>query len=381
MIALQEELDWLCYSLYGIESRSDVCVSGPDDVIPASPTMLPWALEFVAAEANKEHGSSDMYRTRWFTRHGWEPLAKLPPEASPILAERVEARRRRIRANAMLGLLENANCKRRWSIPDYDAEEQAALASWLADQIERNLSERSGRPCTLAQLTTALESDARAQAVAELLAGRKDYSLAELIAEAVYADSVPNHPFHIFKPSGLEKRNAWERTWEEQRKEDAGLLASPEVPPKYTQGDFLKPECFRLRGKLDVPKERFIEFTEEPGRGGGETLYGWARWPPVERVKALLAMDEECEDQGIALADRIAILDSAWRLIPDLMRDDAATGARLKAELQALVGPDGPSKVLLDDWRKRFPPPGKGRGQGKKAKAVKPAEADDEDDE
>src|SRR5262249_17774462 len=35
----------------------------------------------------------------------------------------------------------------------------------------------------------------------------------------------------------------------------------------------------------------------------------------------------------------------------------AAVGTRLKAELQALVGPDGPSRELIEDWKKRFPPP------------------------
>jgi hypothetical protein len=90
-----------------------------------------------------------------------------------------------------------------------------------------------------------------------------------------------------------------------------------------------------------------------------------------------LAMDEDCEDQGLALADRIALLDSAWRLVPDVVRDAPATGARLKAELSALLGPDGPSKDLLADWQTRFPPPG-GRG---KVKRMAPAQAADEDDE
>jgi hypothetical protein len=92
-------------------------------------------------------------------------------------------------------------------------------------------------------------------------------------------------------------------------------------------------------------------------------------------------MDEECEDQGLTLADRIALLDSAWRLIPDVIRADAPTGGRLKAELQALVGPEGPSKALLEDWKQRFPPPGKARGKGKKAKAARAARREDEDDE
>ncbi|HLL23476.1 MAG TPA: hypothetical protein VK427_15165, partial [Kofleriaceae bacterium] len=178
----------------------------------------------------------------------------------------------------------------------------------------------------------------------------------------------------------LEKRKAWERTWDEQRKEDAGLPAKPEVPPKYGQGDFLKPEYFRLRGKLDVAKERFIAFTEIPGRGAGETLYGWAGWTPAERVKALLEIDENCEDQGLQLGDRIAVLDSAWRLIPNVTRDDAPTGNRLLAELRAILRADAPSAELLEAWKQKFPPPSKARGRGRGAKVVAVVE-DDEDGE
>jgi hypothetical protein len=149
----------------------------------------------------------------------------------------------------------------------------------------------------------------------------------------------------------------WERTWADQRREDAGEKVTPEVPPAYDSSDFLKPDYWRLRGKLDVPKERFIAFTEVPGRSGAETLYGWAGWTAQQRVKAILAIDEELEDASVPLADRIGLLDSAWRLLPDVARDDAAGANRLKAELQALVGPEGPSREFVEDWKKRFPPP------------------------
>jgi len=43
--------------------------------------------------------------------------------------------------------------------------------------------------------------------------------------------------------------------------------------------------------------------------------------------------------------------------LPDVAREDAAAATRLKAELQALVGPEGPSPQLIEDWTKRFPPP------------------------
>ncbi|MCA9674839.1 MAG: BREX-2 system adenine-specific DNA-methyltransferase PglX [Myxococcales bacterium] len=381
MVAAQEELDWVCYRLYGLDRNPTY---GPDELEPIDPTLRPVELELaVRDEANRaaiaRGEETTEIPTAWFTRHGWEPRTELPADVSPRLREVIEHRRSRIAAVPEIALIEQTTYKRRWYRPDHAAEEQQVMSAWLADRIEHELSSRGGKPASIAQLTAAVESDPRVQAVAELLTGRKDYRLADLVAGLVTADAVPEHPLHVYKPTGLDKRAAWERTWDEQRKEDAGLPARPEVPPKYGQGDFLKPEYYRLRGKLDVPKERFIAFTEVPGRGAGELLYGWAGWTPAERVKAILAIDEECEDQGITLADRVALLDSAWRLLPDVLRDDPATGARLKAELAALLGPDGPSKDLLADWKTRFPPPGgRGRGRARRA-AARPV--DDEVDE
>jgi hypothetical protein len=104
-------------------------------------------------------------------------------------------------------------------------------------------------------------------------------------------------------------------------------------------------------------KERFIASTELPGRASVETLYGWAGWPPVQRFKAIHAIDEEFDDAVVSLADRAGLLDSAWRLLPDVAREDPAAATRLKAELQSLVGPKGLSPELIEDWRKCFPPP------------------------
>src|SRR5690606_3040497 len=84
---------------------------------------------------------------------------------------------------------------------------------------------------------------------------------------------------------------------------------------------------------------------------------GWAGWTAQQRVKAILAIDEQLEDASVPLTDRIGLLDSAWRLLPDVAREDAAAATRLKAELQALVGPEGPSVPLSEAWKKRCPPP------------------------
>lgn len=359
MIALQEELDWLCYALYGLDMASDVVAADKAEACP--PMWLPWNLSFAESDATHRAALSrgqepDEQPSEWWSRHCWEPLSALPKQASAALRKRVEARRARTAATPALALIETANFKRRWYKPDYADQERIALTEWLADRVEQAAKART-RTFSLEQLVASLQDDARVLAVCEVLTDRKDFSLSQLVANALQSDAVPSHPFHVYKPAGLVKREVWERTWADQRREDAGEKVTPEVPPAYGSGDFLKPEYWRLRGKLDVPKERFIAFTEVPGRSGVETLYGWAGWTAQHRVKAILAIDEELEDASVPLADRIGLLDSAWRLLPDVAREDASAATRLKAELQALVGPEGPSSALIEDWKKRFPPP------------------------
>ncbi len=379
MVALQEEIDWLCYALYGLDINSDVVA--PEAVEACPPTWLPWNLTFAERDAqNREtlarSGEPDEQPSDWWTRHGWEPLTELPKEASTRVKTRVESRRARTAATPALGLIETANFKRRWYKPDYAVQERVALSEWLAGRVEHAAKARA-QAFSLEQLVANLQDDAHVLAVCEVLAGRKDFSLSQLVASALQGDAVPSHRFHVYKPAGLVKRQVWERSWADQRREDAGEKVTPEVPPAYGSGDFLKPDYWRLRGKLDVPKERFIAFTEVPGRAGVETLHGWAGWTAHQRVKAILAIDEELEDASVPLGDRIGLLDSAWRLLPDIAREDSASATRLKAELQALVGPEGPSHELVDEWRCRFPPPKSKAARTKRAATTRKEEDSD----
>ena len=52
--------------------------------------------------------------------------------------------------------------------------------------------------------------------VAELYIGRPDFDVAKLVAGLVDNQSVPLLSVLRYKPSGLRKRAAWERTWDLQ---------------------------------------------------------------------------------------------------------------------------------------------------------------------
>jgi hypothetical protein len=81
-------------------------------------------------------------------------------------------------------------------------------------------------------------------------------------------------------------------------------MESIPVPPRFTSKDFQKPDYWRLRGKLDVPKERFISY---PGceRPGDPTLVvAWAGWDHLQQARAIATDFVRLKDEGVP-ADRL----------------------------------------------------------------------------
>lgn len=357
-VALQEELDWRVYALYGLVSEihpldPDLLAASPGCPIGCRP------FELVQARSGRATGVD-----------GQTLMQEVPADVPEPIRAAWEARAELLKPE--LALIEHESYKRRWfGTPKYLAGRvemfqnrvQRRLRRLLADLVEEAARARS-QPAPAERLASDLQAEARFLALAELFTERRDFDLKGLVATLLQEESVPNHPLHRYSAAGLVKRAAWEKTWEDQRREDAGENVRPEVPPTYTTGDFLRAEYMQIRGKLDVPRERFIAFTEVPGQG--ETLYGWAGWTPLQRLKAILLTDEKLEDAGVSLTDRTGLLHSAWCLLPEVTREDPAAAGRLKAELQALVGPDGPSRERLEEWRQRFAPPAKKRSAAPK---------------
>ncbi len=121
--------------------------------------------------------------------------------------------------------------------------------------------------------------------------------LAKLLAD----EGVPFLAAYRYKPSGLDKRADWEHTWALQRREDAGeKLDSPiPVPPKYKSADFAKTSYWSHRGKLDVPKERFISYPNAGRDTDSTELLGWAGWDHAEQALALAGADQRPHRRGL----------------------------------------------------------------------------------
>src|ERR1700722_6411841 len=113
---------------------------------------------------------------------------------------------------------------------------------------------------TVNRLADRLRTDTDVVSVARLLAG-PDAALADVLSGIIADEHVPCLARARYRPEGLVKRAIWEQTWVMQREEDRiGQRLDIPVPPKYTSTDFFKNSYWRHRGKLDVPKERFISY-------------------------------------------------------------------------------------------------------------------------
>ncbi|WP_229899042.1 BREX-2 system adenine-specific DNA-methyltransferase PglX [Streptomyces capoamus] len=296
MIALQEELDWTFYGAYGLLSPNELARTTAAEVPEVC--LGERAFEIVLARKMRDGEGGN----KWFERHGSTPVTEIPAHWPEAYRKVVQARIDLIEANKDIRLIERPEFKRRWSIEPWEKREAAALRSWLLDAAEREdlwFDERDGftvpRPLTVNQLADALRHDKDVQAVAELYAtdhlGKRDASLATVLAAVIDAEHVPYLAALRYKDSGLRKRAQWEQVWEQQREEDrTGQRLDIKVPPKYTSADFLKHSYWSNRGKLDVPKERFISYPGASLESDGSLLLGWAGWNHRDQADALVGL-------------------------------------------------------------------------------------------
>jgi hypothetical protein len=62
------------------------------------------------------------------------------------------------------------------------------------------------------------------------------------------------------------------------------------VPPKYASTDFRSPVFWKLRGKLDVAKERFTSYPGLEREADNTAVIGWAGWDHLQQAQALTSL-------------------------------------------------------------------------------------------
>jgi SAM-dependent methyltransferase len=317
MIALQEELDWHCYHLYHLLDGD--LTYGKE---PPSIALGQRAFEIVMA---RKMAAGEL-ETTWFERHGSTPLTELPAAWPEDYRTLVERRIALIETDRNIGLIEQPEYKRRWNTEAWASQRERALRNWLLDRLESYFDcdgrmNDAGQPTaridialmSTAQLADMAQQDADFMQVGACYRDDPAFDVARLVAELVEAESVPLLPVLRYKASGLRQRAAWEQTWDMQRHEDAidtrtrlsqddpqyltevqahdlkrCEIGTIPVPPRYTSSDFASSTSWRLRGKLDVPKERWISFPYCEGNDG-TLLIAWAGYDHLQLARAISA--------------------------------------------------------------------------------------------
>ncbi|MEV6564360.1 BREX-2 system adenine-specific DNA-methyltransferase PglX [Streptomyces kronopolitis] len=306
MIALQEELDWEVYHSYGLLTDAEKArLTDPSPAAMTIPQVRLGERAFEIVLARKQ--AAGEIQTAWFDRHGSTPVTEIPAHWPDWYRDIVQARIDTITSRRDIALIERPECKRRWATEPWEKREKAALRTWLLDKCEDKslwfhvLNDfEQPRTLTVGQLADELEKRADAKAIlntASLYAahlGKPNLSLAQVLQDVVDTEHVPYLAAYRYKDTGLRKRAQWESVWEQQREEDrTGERLDIPVPPKYTSADFLKQSYWSNRGKLDVPKERFVSYPDA-GPGSDPTLLlGWAGWDQRDQATALLNIVSE----------------------------------------------------------------------------------------
>ncbi|WP_441247345.1 BREX-2 system adenine-specific DNA-methyltransferase PglX [Kitasatospora sp. McL0602] len=377
MIALQEELDWQVYYSYGLLTEAEarlLVVNDPDEAPGVA--LGERAFEIVLA---RRVAAGDA-KTAWFVRHGSTPVTEIPAHWPEWYRAIVQRRIDTIENRRDLALIERPECKRRWSSPTWEKKEAAALRTWLLDRCEREdlwFHTRDGmrqpRTLTPAQLADLFNDDTDIHAVAELYAadhlGKPDLRLADVLREVFADEHVPYLAALRYKDSGLRKREQWEQVWEQQREEDRiGERLDIAVPPKYASADFRKQSYWSNRGKLDVPKERFISYPDAGPEADPKLVLGWAGWDHRDQAQVIINLvADRVERDNWQGEQLIPLLAGMQELLPWLRQWhgefdpewDGNPAADCQEWLDAEQRDNHITAAALQDWRPVPPKRGK----------------------
>ncbi len=366
MIAGQEELDWRCYRLYGLlpakSQTSDYEYAAPPEV-----ALGERAFEIVMARRI----AAGTLQTSWFEWLGIAQITAIPERWPSEYRALVQRRIELIESDRSIGLVESPNCKRRWETTSWETLEQAALRDWLLARLElpRYWPASAEQPTQLtstSRLADAARRDADFMQMAALYfqsrAGHADFDPAQLVAQLVASEAAPFLPVQRYSEAGLRKRTQWEDTWALQRREDAGedlsiSVGKIPVPPKYKSTDFLKTNVWRLRGGLDVPKERWISYPGCERGADGSLVIAWAGWDHLQQATALAGFYLDMKDNEGWTPERLQpVLAGLLELVPWLEQwhneIDPVYGERMGHYYKSFVTEEARAQgFTLDDLR------------------------------
>jgi hypothetical protein len=310
LVSLQEELDWQVLSAYGlVPEELPILAEGAPPI-----SLGQRAFEIVLAR-QIESGATE---TSWFARHGSVAITDVPPEWPVKYRDVVERRIALIESDTDIGLIERAPHKRRWNRARWEDRERAALTSLVLDALDDTEAWADLRPRSTNELTDELRRRPLLVEALELLAERKDADLGAALRRLVVEAAVPHLPAQRLTEKGLRKREVWDQVWEQQRAEDRGEeVGTIPLPPRYAQADFRNGIYWKHRGKLDVPKERFVLIPNAERGADISPVVGWAGWNERDLARALAGRVTELRQEDAAESERLVpLLAGVLELLP-----------------------------------------------------------------
>jgi hypothetical protein len=350
MTYLQEELDWLVYKLYGLidqtfSADANATIdkadrpylwakdSAPGSLAPELVEAYTTRKKLISESPNLGLIETPVFKRPWLGRQGvYGSASRTYPEQAK---DAVGA--------WLLTRLETYFHEADRMVSGKDEAATAAKLAHIRQLRARFAGGTEPRLVSVRQLAQAAQADSQWMEAATVFAGRADFDVAKLVETLVLAESVPALPGQRYKPAGLRKREEWEKTWELQRAEDAveeevrgqksGVseeelkkkirkaqlekVGDIPVPPKYGSGDFLKSTYWKLRGKLDVPKERWVLYPGMEGGHDASPVIAWAGWDHAQQAAALTAFYQQAKDTWGWAPERLAPLLAALKdLLP-----------------------------------------------------------------
>jgi hypothetical protein len=182
---------------------------------------------------------------------------------------------------------------------------------------------------------------ARVLAVARVYAGITDVDLASITETLLRDNAIPDNPYRVYKDEGIRKLDKWKAVWALQDREDAREKVKIQEPPEFGNEDFAQARYLQIRGRLNVPRERFILFADV-----SPPHYGWNGWRDRDRAMAQVEAFTLAEQHPTdplplpTLSDprRCGATLGLWESLPDVKRwGDPATKERDYGELHALA--------------------------------------------
>lgn len=316
MIAEQEELDWAVYHLYGLTDTDLSLPVGTVEGIDLGSRAFEIALARRVAAGETT--------TAWFERHHSHPVTEIPeswPEAQRTAAR---ARLDLMASDKSIKLLEAPEYKRRWSDDLWEVKVHEALGDWLLTRLETpelwRRSDGMAQPRTIRELAAQVETDpdlADVLSALPLWSTRRGATVEKMLDDLLKGEAVPYVASLRYKGRGFAKRAEWEATWDAQRREDAGEITAEDVPvpPNYSKADMV-PAVWKHRGKLDVPKERFISYPGASPEGDSTLLLGWAGWNDLDKGLAIFSTFADRSDEDAAAETLAGILAGLVEVLP-----------------------------------------------------------------